>query len=137
MKKIMKKIINREWRLLKSLNNKYEVSNFGEVRSVERKVYYKNGTYRIYPSKLLTPQALNGYFYVVVSINKIRYNKLIHRLVAEAFIPNPNNYPEVNHIDENKSHNFVSNLEWCDKVHNMNHGSINGRLAFTKYRKNR
>lgn len=88
------------------------------------------------PSKMLTPQSNGaGYYYVVVSVDKKRYNKLIHRLVAEAFIPNPNNYPEVNHINEIKSHNYVRNLEWCDKKHNMNTGTVKNRISNSHYKK--
>ena len=61
----------------------------------------------------------NGYLQVKISINGIKQHKYIHRLVAEAFIPNPDNLPEVNHKDGNKQNNNVSNLEWCTKLTNM------------------
>lgn len=62
-----------------------------------------------------------GYMKVELSINGIRSTKLVHRLVAEAFIPNPLQLPEVNHKDGNKNNNSVSNLEWCDRFYNQKH----------------
>ena len=54
--------------------------------------------------------------------------KYVHDLVAEAFIPNPNHYTEINHIDENKGNNFYLNLEWCDKKYNSNYGNRNKKV---------
>ena len=62
-----------------------------------------------------------GYEKIILSLNGKRYLKYIHRLVAEAFIPNPNNYKEVNHIDSDPSNNCVENLEWCDRKYNLNY----------------
>ena len=56
----------------------------------------------------------------------------IHRLVAEAYIPNPDNLPEVNHKDEIRSHNWINNLEWCDRGHNCNYGSRNEKIKASK-----
>ena len=56
----------------------------------------------------------------------------VHRLVAEAFIPNPNNYSEVNHKDENKENNHLNNLEWCSRKYNMNYGTIKDRMVTNK-----
>lgn len=64
-----------------------------------------------------------GYSIVDLSINGQTKRKFIHRLVAETFIPNPNNYETVNHIDENKSNNDISNLEWCSQKYNNNYGT--------------
>lgn len=69
----------------------------------------------------------NGHGYLQVIRNGKRYS--VHRLVAECFIPNPNNYPQVNHIDEDKSNNRVENLEWCDRKYNCNYGTRNERSA--------
>ena len=63
----------------------------------------------------------NGYYYVVLYKNAKRASKTVHRLVAETFIPNPDNLPEVNHKDENKLNNNVNNLEWCDNKYNVNY----------------
>lgn len=78
--------------------------------------------------KILKPYD-NGYGYLIVdlNVNGKRQHKKIHRLVAEAFIPNPTNLPEVNHKDENKHNNSVKNLEWCDSSYNKTYG--NGRKS--------
>ncbi len=64
----------------------------------------------------------NGYFRVQLSIGNHRKKMYIHRLVAQAFIPNPNNYPMINHMNEIKTDNYVNNLEWCTAKHNVNYG---------------
>lgn len=70
-----------------------------------------------------------GYKLVCLTVNKVRKNKYIHRLMAEHFIDNPDNKPLVNHIDGNKSNNTISNLEWCTLSENMQHASRTGLLA--------
>lgn len=86
----------------------YEVSNLGRVRSL-----------KFGKEKLLNP-GINKYGYINVNLckNGEAKNHKVHRLVAQAFIPNPNNYPEVNHKDENKQNNCVDNLEWCTSQYN-------------------
>lgn len=68
--------------------------------------------------RILKPEIRNGYYSVGLMKNGKRVHKRIHRLVAEAFISNPDNLPQVNHKDENKLNNEVSNLEWCDNTYN-------------------
>ena len=76
----------------------------------------------------LKPRKNNsGYYYVDLSKNGKLHSKTVHRLVAQAFIPNPENKTEINHIDENKSNNCVSNLEWMTHKENLNHGTRNER----------
>lgn len=77
-----------------------------------------------------------GYEKVVLQKNKFRKTLSVHRLVAIAFIPNPNNYPQVNHIDGEKTNNNVSNLEWCTPKHNMNEAVRIGLFESVK-KKNR
>lgn len=86
--------------------DKLEVSSFGRVRSVKGHYYKSN-------------RINGGYLQVYFSINGKQINKLVHRLVAETFIPNPNNMPEVNHKDGNRSNNNAINLEWCSKSYNQ------------------
>ena len=86
--------------------DKFEVSSFGRVRSVEDHYY-----------KILTRS--DGYLQVSTKINGKQINKLVHRLVAETFIPNSNNLPQVNHLDCNKTNNNARNLEWCDNSYNQ------------------
>ena len=93
----------------------YKVSNLGNI-------------YSLYTNKELSKVTRkDGYQYVSLSKNKSSKLKLIHRLVAEAFIENPNMLPEVNHKDENKHNNIVTNLEWCTSSYNKRYG--NGRKA--------
>lgn len=103
---------------IKGYEGKYEISNYGNVRSTS----YKG-------VKILKPSITkNGYKNVILCVNQIKTHKLIHRLVAEAFINNDNNLPVVNHIDCNKLNNIVSNLEWCSVEYNNNHALSNNRI---------
>lgn len=102
-----------------SYSEKHLVSNFGRIKSLIGK------------EKILKPGS-NGKGYLSVHFKLNGKNYLVHRLVAEAFIPNPNNYPEVNHIDEDKSNNKVDNLEWCEHKYNNNYGSKNKRMSETR-----
>lgn len=86
--------------------------------------------------KFLKPSLTRyGYYKYTISINNQRKTFFAHRLVAIAFIPNPNNLPQVNHKDENKLNNHVDNLEWCDFSYNNNYGTHNNRMSQTKKEK--
>lgn len=112
------------WRSVKGYEELYQVSNYGQIRSVDRFVGYRyKGKQRIYKGRLLKQVERNGYLSVSLSKGNNIKQKSIHRLVAEAFLPNPSNLPLVNHIDENKKNNMVSNLEWCSCAYNTNYGS--------------
>lgn len=117
------------WKNIKGFEGSYQVSNYGNVRGIDR--ILKDG--RFWKGRTLKPGS-NGKGYLYVHFNLNGKNYLIHRLVAEAFLPNPNNYPEVNHIDEDKSNNKVDNLEWCDHKYNNNYGSRNKRMLETRNR---
>lgn len=103
----------------------YQVSNLGNVRSVDRTVV-DNHCNRLFKGKLLKQTILTnkkGYqcLYVTLSKNGLTRKFLVHRLVAEAFIDNPDNKEQVNHIDGNPLNNVVTNLEWCTNAENTNH----------------
>lgn len=112
--------MKEEWRQIQGYEGLYEVSNLGRVKSLER--YDKMG--RLIKEKTLNPRKhKKGYLYVGLSKDGIQKKYSIHRLVAIAFIPNPNNLPQVNHKDENKENNCLDNLEWCTNEYNCNYGN--------------
>ena len=115
--------MNEEWRDIKEYEGLYQVSNLGRVRSLNCRGH--KGCIGI-----LTPR-LDGKGYEMVALYKEgkARNTKVHRLVAQAFIPNPNNYPQVNHKDEDKTNNNVDNLEWCTNEYNHNYGTRNERVA--------
>lgn len=114
----MKKFPDEEWKDIKGYEGLYQVSNYGDVLSL-----CKNITLR--------QTEKQNYLFVYLSKNGIKKQFAVHRLVAEAFIPNPDNYPQVNHKDENPSNNFVENLEWCDVRYNNNYGTRNERIGIS------
>ena len=110
------------WKDIKGYEGLYRVSNLGKVKSLDRFIHYKNGVNKFHKGKLLTIHK-NDYLFVRLYKKSIPKTKYIHKLIAEAFIPNPNNYPEVNHKDENKLNNSIDNLEWCTIAYNNSYGS--------------
>lgn len=114
------------WKPVKGYENVYEVSNFGNVRSVDRYIEQKNNKCEkynhIYKGRLIKQYENNaGYMQVQLCYKYKSIPKRVHRLVAEAFIPNPNNFKCVNHIDGNKHNNNIENLEWCSYSYNIKH----------------
>ena len=100
------------WKPIKGFEGLYEVSNLGNIKSFPRK-------YTIKKEKILSSCIMNnGYLCVALSKNHKGKTYLIHRLVAETFIPNPNNYSCINHKDGNKLNNKIDNLEWCSYSYN-------------------
>lgn len=100
----------------------YEVSNEGRIRSKTRKVFHPKSGEISLKSKIMKLQLhRTGYYRVRFCVNGKKYTRSVHRLVAMAFIPNSDENSEVNHIDGNKTNNFVDNLEWVDHSENMQH----------------
>lgn len=116
--------MTEEWKAIVGLEGKYEVSNFGRIRSLDRVSYSSKGRYFIsHKGKIITlhrdrNKYLKATFYDLGGNKKILP---IHRLVAIAFIPNPENKSSVNHIDYNKLNNISTNLEWCTQKENVDH----------------
>ena len=118
------------WKDYKDYEGLYQASNLGRLRSLDRWVKSKSGSVRLCKGKILK-LCTDKYGYLKVSLyknNKVK-TYYVHRLVAEAFIPNPENLPEVNHKDENKLNNNAENLEWCDREYNCNFGTRNEKVA--------
>lgn len=124
------------WRDIDGFGGCYQVSNLGRLRSVDRTVKGNKSNY-IRRGKILSPKThRNGYLCVVLCKDRKQKMYYIHRLVASAFIPNPDNLPQVNHKDEDKSNNRVENLEWCSAKYNTNYGSANDRRCESLKKRN-
>ncbi len=130
--------MNEIWRDIEGYEGYYQVSNFGNIRSLDRVVKCRCG-YRIAKGKNIITSYLNKSNYIQVDLSKNSKVKTftVHRLVAQAFIPNPNNLPCVNHKDENPSNNCVENLEWCTHKYNSNYGnnpSKHSAIMYDRYK---
>ena len=129
------------WKPVVGYEGVYEVSSFGRIRSLDRITSYISRTQEgkeyttthTHKGKLMK-QHNNHFGYKVIALRKDgKYRTyMVHRLVADAFLFNPNNYPVVNHKDENKQNNCVDNLEWCTQQYNINYGSGNLRRINTR-----
>ena len=115
---------DEEWRDIEGYGGRYQVSNKGNVRSLQRGWYLD-----------LKPRNQRGYLFVVLYDGEMHKRRPIHRIVAETFIPNPNDYPIINHKDENPANNCVENLEWCTYKYNSNYGTRNEKVAKNNPRK--
>ena len=118
------------WKDIEGYEGLYEVSSYGRVKSLGQFVNHNYGGYAYRKGRILKP-ANNGQGYLQVVLYKNGYKKTfkVHRLVAEAFLDNPDNLPCVNHRDENPLNNIVSNLEWCTVKYNVNYGTGLKRMS--------
>lgn len=128
---------------IEGYEGKYQISNLGRVKSLARiaKSGPNNSATQYLPEKILKVDVIrSGYEQVSFWKDGKKKNHLVHRLVAKAFIPNHQNLTDVNHIDECKTNNSASNLEWTTKKDNLNHGTVKQRISksnkgFIKHRK--
>lgn len=117
------------WKDIKEYEGIYQISNFGRVKSLYRTIKGRWGE-TIVKQKILKPvKDKDGYLIVTLCNNGNQRTHRIHRLVAVAFLDNINNFPFINHKDENKQNNCVDNLEWCTAKYNTNYGSSIKRRA--------
>lgn len=120
---------NEHWKYIEEYEGRYQVSNYGRIKSVERIVenYHSQSLLK----ERIMKQTMDkcGYLYVRIGHDKKFKNKFVHRLVAQSFIPNYYNLPFINHKDENPLNNKVENLEWCDDTYNKNYGTALDRRS--------
>lgn len=131
------------WKPVVGWEDRYMVSSLGRVKSLDRYVPHKNNGYFQFIKGKIRKTKFNNGGYEMISLFKDGKEKtcLVHRLVAEAFLPNHNNLPEVNHKDEDVKNNMVwvnedgsidydkSNLEWCDRIYNLHYGTAMQRRS--------
>lgn len=123
---------HEEWRDIAGYEGFYQVSNLGRVRSVDRTFVRSDGSTATYKGRTLTP-VTGPYLQVKLSKNNQKKGARIHRLVAEAFVPNPNNLGHVDHINCIKTDNRASNLRWCTHADNIRYASENGLMHGKPY----
>jgi hypothetical protein len=119
------------WVDIKGFEGSYQVSNLGRVKSLARRVKINYGidNYRPFPEKIMKPFIVNKKYYgLIIYKDKKYHHVVIHRLVAQHFITNPDNLPVVNHLDNNGFNNHVSNLEWTTVMGNTQHAIAIGAL---------
>lgn len=129
----MTSALQEEWRDIPGYEGLYQVSNLGRVKSSERRVW-GGCSYYTKKEKVLKNSVMKiGYCRVSLSKDARQEQFYVHRLVAEAFIPNPDNLNEVDHIDANQQNNVVSNLRWVTHYENMRHSAELGRAHDGSY----
>lgn len=130
------KIKTEIWRPILNYEGYYEVSSFGRVRSVDRIV--QNGKWtKPVRGRILKLNNNDGYMYCCLCKDGKTKQHKVHRLVAQAFIPNPDNLPYINHKNEDKGDNRVENLEWCTKWYNEHYGNFSQKISSIKREKAR
>ena len=116
------------WKDIPNYEGIYKISNLGRLKSFRAYNSFTKGYY--YKEKIIKGKIDNNGYVMVCLVKNGQYKYCrIHRLVAEAFIDNPNNYPIINHKDENKQNNIVSNLEWCTYLYNNTYGNKNKKIS--------
>lgn len=125
--------MQEQWKYVIGYEGLYKISNEGKLKSCERKIHVAHRGYdgfKTVKEKEMKTRINNmGYESVKLCKDNKYSEALIHRLVAQAFIPNPNNLPCVNHKDENPLNNCVDNLEWCTQKYNCNFGNRNSKIS--------
>lgn len=113
------------WKSIAGFEGRFEVSTYGRVRSVSRAVpspRHGDGATRVIKSRIIAAHSRSGYPMIALTNDDgVRIGKQVHRLVAEAFIPNPCGHPEVNHLDTDRTNARATNLEWCTRSMNMSY----------------
>ena len=120
---------NEVWKDVPNYEGIYKASNFGRIKMVKRTLTDSLGKKINKKEHILKPRTGNRYYMIALYKNGKREDLLLHRVIAQTFIPNPENKPFVNHKDENCFNNCSDNLMWCTQKENMNWGTINERMS--------
>lgn len=118
---------NEIWKPAVGFQN-YMVSNYGRIKSLKRVSITANGARRTFPERIMRCQNYQGYLRTQLVVDGKSKTVKVHRVVAEAFLENPDKLPQINHIDENKQNNTLRNLEWCSVKYNMNYNNRQQRI---------
>lgn len=134
----VKDIDGEEWLDIKGHETAYQISSFGRIRSKARYVERKDGKRLYKKPQIIKDCSINSGYKMVRLHDKdgVTHKVLVHRLVAEHFIPNPNGLEQVNHKDENKHNNNAQNLEWCTREYNNRYGTSQERRKATRLKNN-
>ncbi len=117
------------WKDIEGYEGLYQISNFGNVKSLERTIVKSDGVVQVRCERIMAKrESTDGYYIAKLNVNNHSKSVAIHILVAKHFIPNPNNYPEVNHLDCNRKNNRVDNLEWCTHQQNVEYSCLLGQI---------
>lgn len=108
------------WKDIRGYNGLFQISNLGNVKRKQKTYFCGNNTKRVLEERLIIGEQVKGYRRVALWNNKKYKRVFVHRLVAQAFIPNPDDKPEIDHIDGNPLNNKVDNLRWCNHTENLN-----------------
>lgn len=115
------------WKDIAGYEGLYQISNLGNVKSLARTVVKSNGVIQHRKERLMAKRkSMDGYYIAKLTVNHHSVSVGIHILVAKHFIPNPNHFPEVNHLDCDRTNNCVTNLEWCTHQQNIEHSRLLG-----------
>lgn len=126
-------VMEEIWKDINDYIGLYRISNFGRVKSLKRHVVHNYSGFKTLKERILSAKAdSNGYCVVVLCRDGNKKTFKVHRLVSVAFIPNPQNKPQVNHKNGIKDYNYFENLEWCDRSENVNHAIKMGFLTYKK-----
>lgn len=117
------------WKDIQGYEGFYQVSNLGNVKSLDRYVMHSDGGQHFCKGKILSKGYERGYWNVNLWVDNLGHTFKVHRLVANAFIPNPLNLPHINHKDEDKANSCMDNLEWCTAKYNHNYNGLPKRIA--------
>lgn len=133
MKSQVTPCFNEQWKDIPEFEGVYQVSNKGRVRSLTRKVRHFRDFTQTREGQIIKPETMpNGYLMVTLHNDGINKSVYVHRLVAVNFIGNPKNLSEVNHKDEDKTNNLITNLEWCDHLYNIRYGKTREKIGNTR-----